>query len=87
MGLDSRLALCADPGQILQRACVVSLVFCGPRRDIKSNNILLTKEGVAKVADVGLASMIDCFSSTGTVYGSFTYAGASSALRSDRKAN
>ena len=41
---------------------------------MKANNILLTKEGVAKVADVGLASMIDCFSSAGTVYGSFTYA-------------
>ena len=41
---------------------------------MKSNNILLTKHGVAKVADVGLASMIDAFSSGAGVYGNFAHA-------------
>ena len=40
---------------------------------MKSSNILLTAEGVAKVADVGLARMTGYFSS-GRTLGTFTYA-------------
>ena len=43
-------------------------------RDVKSNNILLTKHGIAKVADVGMASMIDYVSSSDSAYGSYAYA-------------
>ena len=44
------------------------------RRDVKPSNILLTKHGVAKVADVGIASMVDHFSSAGAPYGTFAFA-------------
>ena len=41
---------------------------------MKSNNILLTKHGVAKVADVGLGAMMDCLSSGQAVIGNFAHA-------------
>ena len=41
---------------------------------MKSNNILLTRHGDAKVADVGLASMVDCFSAGMKTYGNFAHA-------------
>ena len=44
------------------------------RRDVKSSNILLTREGVAKVGDVGLAIMTDYFSSASAATGTFAYA-------------
>ncbi len=44
------------------------------RRDVKSSNILLTREGVAKVGDVGLAVMTDYFSSASAATGTFAYA-------------
>jgi serine/threonine protein kinase len=44
------------------------------RRDVKSSNILLTREGVAKVGDVGLAIMTEYFSSASAAMGTFAYA-------------
>ncbi len=43
-------------------------------RDVKSSNILLTRDNVAKVADVGLATMTDYFSSSSNAHGTFLYA-------------
>ena len=43
-------------------------------RDVKSSNILLTREGVAKIGDVGLAMMTDYFSSASAAMGTFAYA-------------
>ena len=43
-------------------------------RDVKSSNILLTRGNVAKVADVGLATMTDYFSSSSNAHGTFLYA-------------
>ena len=43
-------------------------------RDVKTSNILLTRGGAAKVADVGLATMTDCFSSASNAHGTFLYA-------------
>ena len=43
-------------------------------RDVKSLNILLTNEGVAKLGDVGIAFVAGRSSSTGTMYGTFNYA-------------
>ena len=45
-----------------------------PDRDVKSSNILLTRDNVAKVADVGLATMTDYFSSSSNAHGTFLYA-------------
>ena len=44
------------------------------RRDVKTSNVLLTREGSAKVADVGLATMTDYFSSATACPGTFMYA-------------
>ena len=44
------------------------------RRDVKTSNILLTRDGGAKVADVGLATMTDGFSSAHPATGTFLYA-------------
>ena len=43
-----------------------------PCRDIKSSNVLLTREGVAKIADVGLAITADYFSA-GSATGTFRW--------------
>ena len=43
-------------------------------RDVKASNILLTRDGEAKVADVGLATMRDGFSSAHATTGTFLYA-------------
>lgn len=43
-------------------------------RDVKCSNILLTKHGDAKVADVGLAAMPDYMSSFKDTFGTFAYA-------------
>ena len=44
------------------------------RRDVKTSNILLTRAGAAKIADVGLATMTDGFSSASNAHGTFLYA-------------
>ena len=44
------------------------------RRDVKTSNVLLTREGSAKVGDVGLATMTDYFSSATACPGTFMYA-------------
>ena len=41
---------------------------------MKSSNVLLSEEGTAKVADVGLASMSGYFSSSRNTAGTFAYA-------------
>ena len=41
---------------------------------MKTSNILLTRDGQAKVADVGLATMADSFSSPHLATGTFLYA-------------
>ena len=40
---------------------------------MKTSNVLLTREGSAKVADVGLATMTDYFSSATACPGTFMY--------------
>jgi len=40
---------------------------------VKTSNVLLTREGSAKVADVGLATMTDYFSSATACPGTFMY--------------
>lgn len=73
----SSTALCkrwlvAILGLILPRhALIEPLVFT---RDVKSSNILLTRDNAAKVADVGLATMTDYFSSSSNTHGTFLYA-------------
>ena len=41
---------------------------------MKTSNILLTRDGQAKIADVGLATMTDAFSSAHIAAGTFLYA-------------
>ena len=41
---------------------------------MKSSNILLSRDNAAKVADVGLATMTDYFSSSSNTHGTFLYA-------------
>jgi serine/threonine-protein kinase len=59
----------------VMRACRAAAHRQGTgRRDVKTSNVLLTREGSAKVADVGLATMTDYFSSATACPGTFMYA-------------
>ena len=80
LAVDDAMAICAQVARALAAAHAAGVVH----RDIKSHNVLVTPEGVAKLTDFGIARIVEAeganLTKTGIVMGSSDYLAPEQAL-------